>query len=167
MNQPVVLKTRAVFALRLTLSLIAAPTAVWADDHVGAGRCNDCHRAQYEQWRTSAHARTMERLDPAQRRDPRCLGCHATSPSGGLLGVQCESCHGAGRHYAHDPVMRDRELARAVGLSSGAEPAVCARCHTADSARLIPFDYARALSKVQHGVGGTEPRAPVSAQVSP
>jgi hypothetical protein len=142
----------AAFALALGLPVVAS-----ASEFVGASRCRDCHAEAYAQWRQTAHARATETLPDARRRDPRCVGCHATSPREGLLGVQCESCHGAGRDYARAEVMRDPGLARATGLRPGTEPAVCARCHTADTAALTPFDSAAAMVHVRHRAPGERP----------
>lgn len=67
----------------------------------------------------------------------------------GLRGVQCESCHGPGRHYAASYLMRDPMVARALGLVEPGE-AVCRRCHTADTPSLAPFDYDALLPLVDH-----------------
>lgn len=122
----------------------------WASDFIGAEQCQSCHPAAYAQWRSTPHARAAEVLSEAERRDPRCTGCHATSAADGLWGVQCESCHGAGRYYWRDFIMRDTGLARAAGLQSGAEPSVCRACHTAEAPRLVPFDLTAALEQVRH-----------------
>lgn len=121
-----------------------------ASELVGALRCRTCHAEAYEQWRQTPHARAFDRLGPEQRRDPRCTACHATAADEGLTGVQCESCHGPGRHYAVDAVMRDPALARAVGLDRGDSAGVCTRCHTADGPRLVPFDPDAAMPLVRH-----------------
>lgn len=137
-----------------SLLLLALPL-LWvakahAGDFVGALRCRGCHLAEYEQWRQTPHARAFERLAPEQRRDPRCTSCHATSAEDAITGVQCESCHGAGRHYTAVPIMKDTALARAIGLRRGDEPRTCLRCHGADSTRLLPFDLLAALVSVRH-----------------
>lgn len=121
-----------------------------AGDFVGALRCRGCHLAAYEQWRQTPHANTFERLAADQRRDPRCTACHATSAEDALTGVQCESCHGAGRHYASVHTMKDTALARAVGLRRGDEPQMCLRCHGPDPTRLVPFDPKGSLDPVRH-----------------
>ena len=53
------------------------------------------------------------------------IGAEAAS---GLLGVQCESCHGPGAAYSPAEVMIDREKALLAGLSIPDE-AVCRKCH--------------------------------------
>jgi len=63
--------------------------------------------------------------------------------------VQCETCHGAGRHYAKVLVMRDAELSRVVGLR---EPKAdtCLRCHTQDAPNIRPFDPREKLERIRH-----------------
>ena len=68
----------------------------------------------------------------------------------GLSGVSCETCHGAGRVYAQAYVMRDPELARAVGLVDPGER-TCAACHTESTPSLDRFEYAKKLSLILHG----------------
>ena len=136
--------------MRLVLLLLTAVTAAHAGDYLGARRCKTCHQTQYAQWKATPHATAANVLSAAERRDPKCAACHSTSAADGLEGVQCESCHGAGRHYWPEYVMRDVGLARAVGLTSGAERVTCTRCHTADTTRLRAFDFAAALKKVTH-----------------
>lgn len=128
---------------------LAAPGAV-AGDYVGADTCRSCHEQAWQQWKQTPHARATDVLNAAERRDPRCTSCHATSARDGLMGVQCESCHGPGRHYWPDFIMKDRELARAAGLRSGADPAGCRSCHTADSPGLRPFDPIASMRAVRH-----------------
>ena len=90
----------------------------------------------------------------AERSQPSCTGCHATDAASGLVGVQCESCHGAGRHYWPEFIMKDTALARAVGLKRGDSAAMCGRCHTDRSATLRAFDVHAALRKVRHTTKG-------------
>ncbi len=80
-----------------------------------------------------------------------------------LAGVQCESCHGAGRAYAPDLVMRDEELSRLMGLEKITE-ATCRPCHRADAPRLRAFDYATLVKQVNHAEARTPRRAPAPAQ---
>jgi hypothetical protein len=123
-----------------------------AHDYVGAERCKSCHAEEYASWQASPHARALRGLSVAERADPRCRSCHTTVPADTapfLEGVQCESCHGPGKHYALDYVMRDVDLARALYLEKGDEQ-TCNRCHTDASPSLVPFDYAAKLKLIQH-----------------
>lgn len=79
--------------------------------YVGEEVCSTCHVAQHKQWSDSQHAIAYEDLeDVGKSFDPACIGCHTVGfekPGGffdinitsHLLGVQCESCHGAGRTH--------------------------------------------------------------------
>ncbi len=79
--------------------------------YVGAEVCSTCHTAQHKRWSDSQHAIAYEDLeDVGKAFDPACIGCHTVgfdkpggffdiNVTGHLLGVQCESCHGAGREH--------------------------------------------------------------------
>lgn len=124
--------------------------------YVGAEACGACHARQLESWRATAHARAGASLRESARRR-RCQTCHTTgdAPAGrpAFPGVGCEACHGAGAGYATDDVMRDRELAFALGLRDLSTPEaraeLCGRCHRA-AVRLAPFDAARAWQRIRH-----------------
>lgn len=124
-------------------------------DFIGADRCRACHAEEYASWQKTPHARAFEVLSPRDRADPRCLSCHTTVPddlSAGLVGVQCESCHGPGRHYSIDYVMRDAELSAALSLRK-VDASTCSRCHTDSSPALAPFVYQDKLPLIRHGKG--------------
>ncbi len=150
---------------RQTLLLGAAlvlPAAARAADRVGSRTCAACHPKAYAAWSAGPHARAAESLDPAHRRDLACLHCHA--PEVPLTktavwdkpptraereGIPCETCHGAGESYAPEYVMRDAELARAVGLRDPGER-TCRACHLPGSPSLSPFDYQTAVRLIDH-----------------
>ena len=142
-------------ALALAAAL-AAPLPSRAGERVGPETCKACHPAAYEAWRASPHARARDVLPERSRADQRCLSCHAPDLEDGLAGVSCEACHGPGRVYSAPYVMRDPELARAVGLQDPGER-VCAGCHTDSTPSLVRFEYARKLPLIKHW---DEPAAP-------
>ncbi len=131
------------------LLLAALPAAALAGDLVGPAGCKACHQAAWESWRETAHARAQESLPARNRRDPRCTPCHAPNQDKGVAGVSCEACHGPGQAYAPSYVMRDAELARAVGLVVGGEK-TCLVCHTDSTPSLGRFVYRRALELIRH-----------------
>ena len=135
-------------ALALAAAL-AAPAPARAGDHVGPETCKACHPAAYDAWRASPHARAREVLPERSRADRRCLSCHAPDLDEGIAGVSCEACHGPGRVYSAPYVMRDPELARAVGLADPGERA-CTGCHTDSTPSLVRFEYARKLPLIKH-----------------
>ena len=134
----------------LLVTLVALPALAAAQGFVGAETCKACHPGAYEAWRDSAHAHALDRLPEASRRDARCAACHGPPAEAGAHGVTCEACHGPGRSYAQSFVMRDRELARAVGLADVGER-TCASCHTESTPGLRPFRYAEKLPLIRHG----------------
>jgi hypothetical protein len=116
---------------------------------VGPETCKACHPAAYEAWRTGPHARAFDSLPERNRKDKRCLSCHAPLIEEGFVAVGCETCHGAGGAYSARYVMRDRELSRAVGLLDPDEK-VCGGCHNESTPSLTKFEYARKLPMIEH-----------------
>jgi hypothetical protein len=172
--------------------LIAAPAfAEGEHDYVGVSKCRSCHKKeaignQIAWWEESAHAKAFESLDSDQARtwaqeagvgdpqnDEKCVQCHVTAwgvPDDRVskkfdrqAGVQCESCHGAGKDYRKKKIMIDRDLAVSKGLVLQTEE-VCVTCHNDESPAWKPdrytrkdgsttgFDYDQAVSKIQHPV---------------
>jgi Cytochrome c554 and c-prime len=138
-------------ALRvLALVPLLLPARAAPADHIGAETCKACHPMAYEAWKDGPHARALASLPEARRKDARCTVCHAPDLDKGLSGVSCESCHGGGRVYAQAYVMRDRELARAVGLADPGER-TCLGCHTDSTPSLGRFEYGKKLPLIEHG----------------
>ncbi len=131
-------------------ALLLPPAPVRAGDEVGPESCKACHPSAYAAWAASAHARGRASLPERSRDDRRCLSCHAPDADAGIAGVSCEACHGAGRLYSAPWVMRDPELARALGLVDPGER-TCAGCHTEATPSLRRFEYGRKLPLVRHG----------------
>ncbi len=148
--------------------LVLRPAA--AAERVGSETCGACHETAYKLWKASSHAKASENLTAAQREDLRCAYCHApelarlaqeqnpfqpgeasTGQSRAQVegGVGCESCHGAGQYYSPGYVMRDSELARAVGLVDPGQKS-CQVCHSAEAPSLMPFDFAAKVKLIDH-----------------
>lgn len=135
--------------VRALLVAIALPAISHAGDKVGPETCKACHPAAYEAWRASPHARARESLPERSRADKRCLSCHAPDLEDGIASVSCEACHGPGRLYSARYVMRDTELAHALGLTDPGEK-TCAGCHTDSTPSLVRFEYGRKLPLIRH-----------------
>ena len=116
---------------------------------VGAETCATCHPKAYATWKQGPHAHALSRLSATERKERRCLTCHAPAQDQGFAGVQCEACHGNGRYYFPDYVMRDPQLRGLVGLKTP-DAATCKRCHDASSPSLVPFDYQRDVARIRH-----------------
>jgi hypothetical protein len=122
-------------------------------DWVGANACRSCHQTQFEDWRTTPHARAYVTLLRERRQnDLDCWSCHVTGAEqpggpqsplevGFLRNVQCESCHGPGRKHLEDPAEVD--MVRNPG------EAHCKGCHSDEQTegRFVFADY---LPKVDH-----------------
>jgi 2',3'-cyclic-nucleotide 2'-phosphodiesterase (5'-nucleotidase family) len=103
--------------------------------YVGEEVCSTCHVKQHKLWTGSQHAIAYEDLEDVNKAfDPACIGCHTVgfdkpggffdiNITGHLLGVQCESCHGAGRAHV--------EAAGRKPLPNAQWPLekVCGQCH--------------------------------------
>ena len=157
----------------------------------GNHKCKTCHEKepignQYGVWLDSTHAKAFGTLatDKAKKwgaeagvddpqADEKCVKCHSTAYGvpdkmvsrkfDRTAGVQCESCHGAGKDYRKKKVMIDRDLAVSKGLVlQNAE--VCTACHNDESPAWDPsryslpsggkagFDYDQAVKKIVHPV---------------
>ena len=124
-----------------------------AQEYVGAEKCKSCHEFEFRVWSVGPHARAHNALNAEQMKDPKCNGCHTMVPGNieaATIGVQCERCHGPGKYYHPSYVMKDKELARAVGLIDPAE-AHCRSCHTDGTPSIRPFDFARMWAAIDHG----------------
>lgn len=138
-------------------------------EYKGYRVCSKCHDQQGESWRKSGHAKAFEslrpnvkaeakrkaKLDPAKdyTKDKDCVSCHVTGfghatgyrigmdaeEAKPVLGVGCESCHGAGGDYRQKHADAGDKL-KASGESTDRQVLVetkqnfdyekaCARCH--------------------------------------
>lgn len=138
-------------------------------EYVGWRTCSKCHDQQGASWRESGHAKAFESLkpnvkeeakrnaglDPAKdyTQDKNCVGCHVTgfghasgyrigmdaNEARVLVGVGCESCHGAGGDYRREHAAAADKL-KTTGESTDRNVLVeakqnfdyekaCARCH--------------------------------------
>ena len=130
--------------------LLALPGAAGAADFVGPESCKGCHQAAYEAWQQSKHARAMDSLSDAQKKDARCLTCHAPDQAQQATAhITCETCHGGGQYYSPSYVMKDSELVRLVGLVDPSEKQ-CRTCHDASTPSLRPFDFKESLKAIDH-----------------
>ena len=133
----------------LCAALCVASSAL-AADFVGPESCKACHPAAYAAWRSSKHARAFESLSPQEKKDARCVSCHAPDlRTQQVTGVSCEACHGGGQYYSPEYVMKDPELSRLVGLVDPSEKQ-CRNCHDASSPSLQPFDFREKLKLIDH-----------------
>jgi hypothetical protein len=149
-----------------------------AHKYIGVAKCGMCHKAeakgnQLAVWEKSKHAHAFETLagekalaiakekglkTPPQQ-DSACLKCHVTGHGQAAelfeasfvkeMGIQCESCHGAGSDYKSIKVMKDHDAAIAAGLIVPNE-AVCIRCHNEESPTFKGFEFKAMAAKIAH-----------------
>lgn len=131
----------------------------------GSEACGKCHNGagfghQYDVWRRGPHARAWAVLETPRgaevaaqmkaagepQNSPRCLGCHAVGAHADE-GVGCEACHGAGKDYSSEAVMRDRAAARKAGLRMPSKDG-CNHCHGEGHGKT--FDAAAAWKQIAH-----------------
>lgn len=103
--------------------------------YAGADKCQTCHRAAWQSWQKSRHARALDSLKRVNKAfDPNCIGCHSVGfeqpggyidefISGHLMHVQCESCHGA----ASDHVASNGK--RPTAHKGWPKEKICRQCH--------------------------------------
>ena len=149
-------------------------------DYVGAEACGACHSLEYKAWAGSSHARSFVALQtatarkvseepkayagmPSEKMMKECSPCHAPGmdiparerPRGFHPedGVQCESCHGPGGHYAKDEVMRDGASRKAAGLGK-LRKEECLRCHELRPSHAIlgkpAFAHEKMWARIAH-----------------
>lgn len=157
--------------------------------YVGNKSCKKCHFKQNKSWGdtphakafdillpgNSAEAKTAHGLDPSKdySTDEKCVKCHVVGlgHEGGykiggdekemkdLVGVGCESCHGAGGKYVefHEQIMKEKKNYKvdemyAVGMTK-VDVDTCKKCHNAESPTFDdskPFDFDEMVKKGAH-----------------
>ena len=149
-------------ALLLAIAPALAGAAGFLAPSVGPETCKACHPAAYDAWSKGPHARAWDSLPERNRKDKRCLSCHAPQMDDGFVAVGCEACHGAGGAYSARYVMRDDELSRAVGLLDPNEK-TCGGCHNESTPSLTKFEYKRKLPLIEHWNAEREARKAAAA----
>ena len=173
----------ALLALGVAGVAFAAAETTPAVQFLGAGKCKACHMyakkgAQYKVWSESKHAQAFavlaspKALEIAKAKgvaDPQkaaeCLQCHVTgygekadhfaASFSESLGVQCESCHGAGSSYYKRTVMIDARAHKidpaSVGLQMPTKE-TCAHCHNEKGTSGKFVDWPADSAKIAHPI---------------
>lgn len=109
--------------------------------------CVTCHAAQHKVWSETDHATAFESLEDVDKAfDPACINCHTVGfdkpggyfdldITGHLMGVQCESCHGAGRKHVESA---GKSPPANVGWS---RERICAQCHIQKHSPGFKFEH--------------------------
>jgi Cytochrome c554 and c-prime len=180
------MKTISLIAVAFVLSFVTSCTAAASHDYVGAGVCKMCHQTakngeQFQKWQASKHAQAFKTLSTPEAAKiaeakgikgkpyeaKECLECHETAydaPASALGakfnkedGVQCETCHGAGKDYMKMNIMKDQKLAAANGLvllsvKDGSAQKFCETCHNKKSPTFKGFDFNKMWAQIAHPV---------------
>jgi hypothetical protein len=144
---------------------------------VGVANCKMCHQDaetgdQFNQWKKTKHAEALKTLSGKEAKeigaklgvanpakDDKCLKCHVTgfdAPKE-MKGktwketdsVGCESCHGAGKDYAKEDIMKNKAASIERGLVLPDEK-VCVKCHNKESPTFKEFNFAEMAKKIAH-----------------
>jgi hypothetical protein len=118
------------------------PETIAGDGYLGAEACAKCHQPQYDQWKTTDHAKAFQTLvDKQQDAIDNCLKCHTTgfgwesgfddiTKTPNLANAQCETCHGPGKLHAASP--HKPNLIRRV-TDKVTDKWVCQQCHNVEA----------------------------------
>ena len=165
------------------LAFAAAAPEQPVRQYIGAKKCKTCHNsskkgAQYKAWMNTKHAEafatlaTPEALELAAEKGvknpqkaPECLKCHVTgygqpaehfaSTFVESLGVQCESCHGAGSAYYKKKEMKEISSGKVSPETYGLvipTAETCASCHNESSPSGKFVDWPADSAKIAHPI---------------
>lgn len=170
----------------LVLGQEKAAAAKVQHSYVGVKACGMCHKSekqgeQLKIWEGSLHSKAYETLKSEQAaaiakekglespayESAECLKCHVTEfgVKADLLeakyvsnmGVQCESCHGAGSDYKKMSIMKDPKAAienglNALSVEDGSAKKLCVTCHNEESPTFKEFKFAEMWPKIAHPI---------------
>lgn len=126
--------------------------------YASALKCMECHKAIYEDWKKTPHAKAFNTLvREKQDKNPECFDCHTVGYKrlGGfvdpiktpeLTAVQCESCHGAGQ--AHVLAMKKDKKTTKRAITARVPEFFCTKCHNQEWDPK--FDYKKKVQLVNH-----------------
>lgn len=165
------------------IAFAAGDAAAPASQYLGAAKCKTCHNsatkgAQYKVWTESKHAhaflelaspKALEIATKAGIKDPQkapeCLSCHVTGygePADHFaatfsesLGVQCETCHGAGSNYYKMATMKEIRSKKSEPAKYGLNmptKQTCAKCHNEKATNGKFVDWPADSAKIAHPI---------------
>lgn len=171
--------------LLISFLFIALAVNAQEFNYIGVKKCSMCHKtekqgSQLSIWEKSKHANAYKVLQSAEADKiaadlghttkaaeiEACLKCHATGynvPEARLEkgfniadGVQCETCHGAGKDYSPMKVMKDKQASIDAGLIVWADEAAieaqCRTCHNEESPTYKEFNFAESYKLIEHNI---------------
>lgn len=126
-------------------------------NYVGASVCQRCHSGAHALWADSRHAKALETLRATgDETNAACLKCHSTgykeggfvsaTATPGLIGVQCEACHGAAAKHVGS--RNPADIIRVPGTP------ICGICHSGPAQpehdEWLESGHAKALADVRN-----------------
>jgi nitrate/TMAO reductase-like tetraheme cytochrome c subunit len=151
---------RTLSAVILVLMVYIITRDVQAGEIVqkGAQKCKACHFEIHAIWLKTKHATAFDMLEPKDRKNATCVGCHTTGSDPKFPGVQCEACHGAGGclaspifsnpKYKQMTLEQQRKMKIETGLITGEHN--CRRCHNKTSPHYKEFDFKTRYNEIKH-----------------
>ena len=146
------------------------PTPQRKISYISSVACVECHKAEYDQWRGTAHAKAFASLiEKGEQNNASCVKCHVTGyqvdngfsdykTTPEYANVQCEVCHGPA--YEHVVQSRRSKILARMNRPSvipDSEKAVmnmtfdakyCSACH--DAKNDPDFDFEKMIHQVDH-----------------
>ena len=129
-------------------------------EYKGVNKCKTCHIKIYKTWQKTKHATSFDRLNDAEKKDPKCIECHTTNKDVNFPGIQCEACHAAGGNYTSAKIMNkkkyaadpegQRKMALDAGLVIAPDESNCKQCHNERSPHYQGFDFKARYEEINH-----------------
>jgi hypothetical protein len=153
---------KKILVLAVFLLSCSSADRVTAEDvaYKGVKKCKTCHIKVYKTWLETKHATAFDRLNDAEKKDPKCIECHTTNKDVNLPGVQCEACHGAGGAFSSAKIMnkkkfkadpeKQKKMALEAGLVVDPDENNCKQCHNERSPHFEGFDFKARYEEIKH-----------------
>jgi hypothetical protein len=153
-------KKIGIVALLLVTALLYSTVLTAEEEEVNAfvgnnaKTCVACHLEQVMAWKKWPMSKSWDRLSEEEQQNEDCIRCHVTGygePGGwvsfeetpGLVGIQCEACHGPQSDHMKVPI-QDTEAKRAS--ANKPDPDSCLVCHTPEgNENFKEFEYKESL----------------------
>ncbi|PWB73116.1 hypothetical protein C3F09_05555 [candidate division GN15 bacterium] len=141
--------------------------------YVGEKSCKMCHKAEFDAWSATPHAKAYAALKPEEQKKAECAGCHETGKTAAdslLVNVSCEACHGPGSEYKKATIMSKAKFAadKAAALKAATDAGLViptaetctSKCHKKEgNPNFKEFNWEAMKGKV-HPIAAATPPAP-------
>lgn len=127
--------------------------------------CKMCHAKEAKAWAEWPMSHAWDTLSAEEQKKEECISCHVTGygkengfisakDTPGLLGIQCEACHGAAGNHPKNPMKENP-----AGPKPTAE--TCKACHNEKSPEFDKetWDVKKAMEEIKHWKDKEHPTA--------